>query len=357
MPVVVGAPVPLLLVLFSLTQPAGAALAVMASVAALIVVPTVLAAGRNDLPPARTLVRGALWGATFAVTFAALLNQAGSALLGLRSGDPVGDLLSAVLIAPPVEETAKLLGVLWLSRGICNRLQLLVVAACVAVGFTVVEDLLYLGMAGDAAGQTFVVRALLTPFSHPLFTFCSAAGLAAARSRRRRWPLVAGAIAAVLLHASFNAVITGLGSGMPAGLLLCGLAYLVVMFAAGMIVLFATASAHRRTMLVNARRLGAPEPLVELLGSVTARRRFRRRVPAAVDADMLRQVRALRAVTRPGADPDPIAPPGVGTPPFGDAHVHVPAPGCAPGHAVLPPLSLPAAPPQPPAPPSPPPAG
>jgi hypothetical protein len=62
--------------------------------------------------------------------------------------------------------------------------------------------------------ETFVVRALLTPFAHPLFTLWIglAVGLAVARRSKLPWAALWGWLIAVALHAGWNgAIVASIG--------------------------------------------------------------------------------------------------------------------------------------------------
>lgn len=138
------------------------------------------------------------------------------------------DTLELTLIAPMVEESAKAgaLLVVWL-RGMARGHGVLVglaVAGCAAAGFAFTENVLYLGSAfaqDQRLGQwelwesatvvTFVVRMVLAPFAHPLFTGLTGLGFGLAVTLAPtlgRWrlalPLV-GLGLAMALHSLWNA--------------------------------------------------------------------------------------------------------------------------------------------------------
>ncbi|MFE5580640.1 PrsW family intramembrane metalloprotease [Kitasatospora sp. NPDC056531] len=106
-----------------------------------------------------------------------------------------------------------------------------VLGGMTACGFAFVENVLYLGRAFttdqrnrldniglgdrpslrdfDSTVQTFVLRALLSPFAHPLFTALTGIGLAVALTTGRRWlarlAAPAGLLLAMVLHGTWNA--------------------------------------------------------------------------------------------------------------------------------------------------------
>jgi len=94
-----------------------------------------------------------------------------------------------------------------------------VYAGMVGVGFAFTENILYLASAYDGAGGvgpggvhaltgTFLVRCLVSPFAHPLFTAFTGVGVGiAVTSRRRSTRILApllGYACAVLAHATWN---------------------------------------------------------------------------------------------------------------------------------------------------------
>jgi protease PrsW len=204
----------------------GVALAV-GLVAAVIPVPLLVAAffwlDRYEPEPIHLLAFCFAWGATVATSVALLVNT-GAAWLFDKAG--LSESLVAVLIAPLIEESMKASGPLllfWRRReewsGITDGI---VYCGLSALGFAMVENVLYLGGHGYAAGAEqygaatglqnvfaiFIVRILFTGFAHPLFTSMTGIGLGvSSRSgdRRVRWlaPL-AGLLVAMMLHGTFN---------------------------------------------------------------------------------------------------------------------------------------------------------
>ncbi|MBG0566812.1 PrsW family intramembrane metalloprotease [Actinoplanes sp. NEAU-A11] len=178
---------------------------------------------RYEPEPVKYLVFCFAWGAAVATAVALLVNT-GAAYLFEELGLP--DALVAVLIAPFIEESMKFIGPLllfWRRRaewsGITDGI---VYCGLSALGFAMVENVLYLGGHGYASGANeygpatglqnvfliFIVRILFTGFAHPLFTSMAGIGLGiAARSADRtvRWLApIAGLLAAMILHGLFN---------------------------------------------------------------------------------------------------------------------------------------------------------
>ncbi|WP_185995052.1 PrsW family intramembrane metalloprotease [Nocardioides campestrisoli] len=173
---------------------------------------------RYEPEPRRLLAAGLAWGA-FVATAAALVLQG---LGGFFGGFDDRDMLAGV--APLTEEATKglfLLLLLWWRRGeLDGVLDGLVYAGMVGIGFAFVENILYLAAAYDgtdglgpggteALTATFVVRCLVSPFAHPLFTAFIGIGVGVAVASRskvvRVLAPVAGYVLAVLSHGLWNA--------------------------------------------------------------------------------------------------------------------------------------------------------
>ncbi|MBS1674002.1 MAG: PrsW family intramembrane metalloprotease [Actinobacteria bacterium] len=165
-------------------------------------------------PEPRSLVAFAIaWGAVASVGLALLVDLLLTLLLGRRDDD-----LSAVLQAPFVEETAKGLGVLLVflmaRRAFDGPIDGIVYGALVGAGFAFTENIQYFAVSLIEGGAqeltfTFVLRALMSPFAHAMFTSVTgfAIGLAARRGASAARVVGYGAvglIGAMALHALWN---------------------------------------------------------------------------------------------------------------------------------------------------------
>lgn len=192
-----------------------------------IVIPTFLWLDRFEAEPTRYLVFAFLWGALVAAALAAVFNT--SALLVFRgSTDPAAALqTTAVVVAPFVEEGLKglLVLVVWwfLRREFDGVTDGMVYAGICAAGFAFTENISYLGEAyseggGPILAGTFLVRCVLSPFAHPIFTIFTGIGIGiAATSRRGPVKVVApviGYLLAVLAHALWNLSAMAGGEGL-----------------------------------------------------------------------------------------------------------------------------------------------
>ncbi len=158
-------------------------------------------------------------------TAAALLFQG----IGVAGG--ASDEQSLAFVAPVTEEATKgafLVLLLWWRRHeLDGVLDGIVYAGMVGVGFAFTENILYLAAAyngtdglgpggTDALTVTFVIRCLLSPFAHPLFTAFIGIGIGLAvvsRSAAARFlaPL-GGYVLAVVTHSLWNSSTLG-GTG------------------------------------------------------------------------------------------------------------------------------------------------
>lgn len=207
----IGALVIALLILYT-GGPVGA---VVTTVLAAISFPLLIAVcfwlDRYEPEPARYRIAALGWGAVIAVILSFVAEQLLFSLPG------TSDFTDTAILAPLVEEFGKglfLVAVLLLRRDqVHGLLDGIVYAGLVGIGFAFVEDILYYSSAlseGGGAGLTvtFVLRGVMSPFAHPLFTSATGIGVGIAASTRRpvlRWlaPL-AGYLVAVVLHGVWN---------------------------------------------------------------------------------------------------------------------------------------------------------
>jgi protease PrsW len=200
-----------------------------------LLVALVLFADRLEPEPRTNLIFAFAWGAGVAALVAVIINTLGLEYVTMPAlGKTAGQYVSATFGAPPVEETLKGLVLILLLR--LRRQELdgptdgIIYAAMVGLGFAMMENISYYINAlvkpeiGGAKllGMTFVMRGVLSPFAHPIFTSMTGIGVAYAASHRRaNWAIPAGWLAAMLLHGTWN----GLSEFGLAGL---GVAYLLV---------------------------------------------------------------------------------------------------------------------------------
>jgi RsiW-degrading membrane proteinase PrsW (M82 family) len=190
---------------------AGAALA---AIPVFPVVATFLWLDRYEAEPASLLALAFAWGAGVATFGALVINTASMVAIKAAGGDVTA---ASVFVAPVVEEAFKgsavLLILLVRRREFDGVVDGLVYAGMAGIGFAFVENVLYLGRTladeGTAgAVMVFVVRCLVSPFAHPLFTSATGIGIGlAVRTRNPAVKLLApilGYLVAVTLHGAWN---------------------------------------------------------------------------------------------------------------------------------------------------------
>ena len=172
---------------------------------------------RYEPEPRRLLAGGLLWGVFVATAIALLLEGVGGV------AGSISDKGMLEVGAPVAEEASKglfLLLLLWWRRAeLDGVLDGIVYAGMVGVGFAFTENILYLASAyngADGVGPggvhaltgTFVLRCLVSPFAHPLFTACTGIGVGIAVGARKRSTRILAPIlgygCAVLAHAVWN---------------------------------------------------------------------------------------------------------------------------------------------------------
>jgi RsiW-degrading membrane proteinase PrsW (M82 family) len=187
-----------LLMLLILALSGAPAIMFLATVlAAVPVVPLVLCylwLDRYEPEPRRLLASALLWGAFVATVAAIAIGGIGGLFV------PFTEEQSLAVVAPVTEEASKgllLLLLLWWRRAeLDGVLDGIVYAGMVGIGFAFTENILYLAAAyngSDGVGpggivgitSTFVVRCLLSPFAHPLFTTFTGIGVGIAVGARR----------------------------------------------------------------------------------------------------------------------------------------------------------------------------
>lgn len=191
--------------------------AILAAIPLVIVLLGIRWIDRWEPEPRAALLFAFLWGAAASVFIALVfsgLTQAYEASHGL--GRSAGaEFFESVVQAPIIEESAKGIGILLLflvvRKYFDGPIDGIVYGATIAVGFAFTENLQYFGLAivdHTGVGTTFLLRAVLSPFAHVMFTSATGllVGVAARRSNRVGvlGYLVVGLIAAILLHAFWN---------------------------------------------------------------------------------------------------------------------------------------------------------
>jgi RsiW-degrading membrane proteinase PrsW (M82 family) len=169
---------------------------------------------RWEPEPMSLVVVALLWGAVASVAIALLVDLAVAPVLrALMPG--AAEAVSSVVQAPIVEELAKGLGVLLVfvfgRRAFDGPVDGVVYGALVGAGFAFTENILYFATSLIEGGVgevtfTFLLRGVLSPFAHVMFTAVTgfAVGLAARSGRSVGGPWLLGLAGAIALHALWN---------------------------------------------------------------------------------------------------------------------------------------------------------
>jgi RsiW-degrading membrane proteinase PrsW (M82 family) len=172
---------------------------------------------RYEAEPLWMLVTSFFWGALISVFIAMIFNTSIQRMAEVATNSAeIGENIGAVISAPIVEEGAKafILFILffWKKDEFDGIVDGIVYAGMVGLGFAMTENILYYSRAVQrGTGMlTFVVilRGMIAPFSHPLFTSMTGIGLGWARQSDNGFIKVTmpvlGLMLAMLLHGTWN---------------------------------------------------------------------------------------------------------------------------------------------------------
>lgn len=191
--------------------------------------------------PLRYVVAVFVWGFTVAVGISLVFNTAASLTLSAVAGAQTANLITAVFVAPVVEESAKGLALaitFAVAYAVSRRggevefsgvMDGIVYGSAVGFGFAIAEDLLYYAQYG---AETFVVRRIFGGFAHAAFTSLTGIGIGLITWVRYRAlkvivPIV-GLLAAMMLHSLFNLTATLFGAVAYIEMLLVMIVYSVL---------------------------------------------------------------------------------------------------------------------------------
>jgi len=257
---------------------------VLGAVPVLIVAPVLVWMDRVEPEPWEARVHTLFWGAFVAGIISLLFNTIFAAL--------TSETAAAVVSAPFIEELTKAGALLWMvrRREVDGIMDGLVYAGWAGLGFAVIEDVSYFYLADeqDILWETFVGRAIFTPFAHPLFTAWTglAVGLAV-RNRRTITTAWWGLLLAMGSHAAWNGSLSLAeqeGGAIVAGVAVIAFIVLFVVTAVGVIVL--RRRDHRRFVeLVPtlANRYRVPMAQVSTMVNAKSRREARRALASKQD--------------------------------------------------------------------------
>ncbi|MBX3098023.1 MAG: PrsW family intramembrane metalloprotease [Salinibacterium sp.] len=212
----------LVYVVVSLGPDAFALAGVMALVPLAIVFFGVRWIDRWEPEPRLAVVFAFLWGAAVAVIVALVVGAGLDPFITLitQNNADAYDFIGAAIQAPLVEESAKGLGLLVIffaaRKYFDGPVDGIVYAAWIAGGFAFTENIFYFGgqlvesgsLTGDGVFEIFLIRGIMSPFAHVMFT--SATGIALGFATRLRSPFAGiglffvGLAPAMFLHALWN---------------------------------------------------------------------------------------------------------------------------------------------------------
>jgi RsiW-degrading membrane proteinase PrsW (M82 family) len=180
---------------------------------------------RYDPEPWWALLMALAWGGIAACGFSALINTSVHTVGNMMFGRAGGDFLGACVSAPIVEEGSKAMAVAFMyffwRREFDGVVDGVIYATFAALGFAAVENILYYGNAAKAEmmmnregllAGTFVVRGILAPWGHPLYTSMTGLGFGIARETTKTWlkwlAPIGGYMFAAFLHSTWNTAAT-----------------------------------------------------------------------------------------------------------------------------------------------------
>ncbi|WP_129545521.1 PrsW family glutamic-type intramembrane protease [Arthrobacter dokdonensis] len=252
-----------------------------------ICVMTLVWIDRWEPEPKAALVLGFCWGAGMSVVTALVVGGWVQPLLMASNASADPGMVGAVVQAPLVEEVCKGAGVLLLfflrRRTFDGPIDGVVYAGMVAAGFAFTENILYFGQAfkdsgGHAGGLVgiFVMRGLMSPFAHVMFTSALGACVGYA-ARHGGTAMVLGAwavglVPAMLLHGLWNSLTFIHGNFFVLYLVLQVPVF--VLFIAGIVLLRRAEARLTRRRLADYVPSGwFSQPEVPMLASGAGRRR------------------------------------------------------------------------------------
>ncbi len=172
---------------------------------------------RYDPEPLWALAMCLAWGFVAACGFSVLVNSTVQDVGEAVGGKTFGDVLGACVSAPLVEEFTKAMAVAFMffffRRQFDGVVDGVIYATFAALGFAACENILYYSRAvmsggADALVASFVMRGILKPWGHPLYTSLTGLGFGIARETNKTWlkllaPL-GGYLVGAFLHSCWN---------------------------------------------------------------------------------------------------------------------------------------------------------
>ncbi len=173
---------------------------------------------RFDPEPLWALALVLGWGLVAACGVAYVFNSVVEVVVTELAGKEAGHVVGLTMSAPFIEEGMKGLAVLgvfyFLRREFDGVVDGVIYATFVALGFAATENILYYSRAaiadpsGDVLAATLLIRGVLSPWGHPLYTSMTGLGFGISRETNKTWlkwlaPL-GGYCCAMFLHSVWN---------------------------------------------------------------------------------------------------------------------------------------------------------
>lgn len=200
---------------------------------------------RYDPEPLWALMMCLAWGGIAACGMSAVVNTFFGAVAAGIGGAQFGDAVGACISAPVVEEFFKAIAIFGMfyfaKREFDGIVDAIVYATFAALGFAAIENIIYYGRAAQAefAGRenilagTFLIRGVLAPWGHPLYTSMTGIGFGLARETEKTWVRwtapVMGYFGAVFLHFVWNTSAT-ISNNLPILMLPLWLLFVLAFF-------------------------------------------------------------------------------------------------------------------------------
>jgi RsiW-degrading membrane proteinase PrsW (M82 family) len=177
---------------------------------------------RYDPEPWWALALVLAWGAVAACGVACTVNTGVELAATAVGGKDFGEVAGACISAPFIEEGMKGMAVFgvffFLKREFDGVVDGVIYATFAALGFAATENIIYYANAvkedpaGSALAATFLVRGILAPWGHPLYTSMTGIGFGIARETNKTWlkwmAPIGGYCAAMFLHCTWNTAST-----------------------------------------------------------------------------------------------------------------------------------------------------
>lgn len=290
----------------------GFVILLLSGIPLVVIIGTVLLLDRWKPQPILLMASCVLWGAVASVLIT-LVGQLifGFAAFALAGVDTTSPVISAVVLAPVFEETAKtvflVVIVLAARKFFEGPLDGFMYGSLIGAGFAFTENLLYLNSAyadAQAGGliMLFFVRCVMSPLLHSSFTALAGLSIGFAARRGKWWMAllmwVPGLIAGMLLHAAWNGAASLPLSGMMSMLVMLVMSVIIaaVWWAAAFFLWYRETKTAREALTRYAGAGWLTEEEARMLGTWGGRRAGRRWAQGPARAHMKAMIRVAASL-------------------------------------------------------------